>query len=371
MAAAAFPRTVGTTALPSDRLRVVYHKYTSTTSPPHGATVINLIFAHGTGMNKSVWTVHIKKLFELSKRTGWKLGAVISLDHVSHGDSALLNRSYLGWTSSWIDASQDLIAVVKHEMETCGDFVPSAFSRNIVIGHSMGGFVAAYAGYLQPSLFDSIIAVEPVLVYDASFTPIFTKRVKRILLILKEEFASKEEAMDWFNSKSFYNKMEPEALDEFAADEITCENGRVFLKTSIQSQVASYLSVILNVEAGQSALQYIRIPFFHIVGSTALWNPPEAVDFIRSLIPSNLLETADLDGEHLVHVTNVKDTVDLIASFINRRASFLSENRLNFPEVKFENDRQAIVKHKWAEVLNGDIQKSVSFAIPLKGQAKL
>lgn len=371
VAAAAFPRSVGTTTLPSDRLKVVYHKYTPTTTAPTGTTIINLVFAHGTGMNKSVWNVHIKKLFELSETSSWKLGSVISLDHVSHGDSGLLNRPYLGWTSGWLDGARDLIAVVKHEMETCNDFVPSAFARNIIIGHSMGGFVASYAGYLESSLFDSVIAVEPVLVYDSSHTPIFIKRVNRLALILQDDFASEEDAMEWYTKTSFYNVLEKESLDEFVADELIAENGRFITKTSVMAQMASYISAILDVETGQYALKYLRIPYLHVIGKTALWNPPAAVEFIRSTVPTDLLETADLEGEHLVHVTNVKDTVDTIASFVSRRATFVTENRLNFPEVKFNNDRKAIFNLKWPEMLKGNVKKSVSFTVPLKDQAKL
>lgn len=371
VADAAFPRSVGATTLPSDRLKVVYDKYKSTSAAPQGTTIINLVFAHGTGMNKSVWNVHIKKLFALSEKSSWKLGSVITVDYVSHGDSGQLNSPYLGWFSSWLDGARDLITVVKHEMETCNDFVPSAYSRNIAIGHSMGGFLASYAGYLEPALFDSVIAVEPVLFYDHGHGPVFIKRVNRLALILRDDFASEEDAMTWFKKTSFYNVMEKDALDEFVGNEVVAQNGRYIAKTSVPAQMSSYISASLDVETGQYALKYLRIPYFHIIGNTAEWNPPEGVKFVRDSVPSHLLETADLDGAHLVHVTNVQDTVDAIAGFINRRATFVTQNRLNFPEVRFNNDRKAIFKAKWPEMLAGQVKKSVSFTIPQKAALKL
>lgn len=371
VADAVFPRSVGTTTLPSDRLKIVYDKYKSTKTALDGTTIVNLIFAHGTGMNKSVWNIHIRKLFELSERSSWKIGAVISIDSVSHGDSGLLNRPYLGWTSGWLDGARDLIAVVKYEIETRSDFVPSAYSRNILVGHSMGGFLATYAGYLEPSLFDSVIAVEPVLVYDSSHTKVFLKRVKKLALLLRDSFASEEDANTWYKRISFYSEMEKEALDEFVADEVIAENGNYISKASVRSQLASYISAVLDVESGQTILKHLRIPFFHIIGKSAQWNPPEAVKYIRNTVPYNLLETADLDGAHLVHVTNVQDTVDAIAVFVDRRATFVTENRLNFPEVRFNNDRKAILEHKWAEVLQGNVKQSVSYSVSLNGGAKL
>ncbi|KAF5209092.1 hypothetical protein E0198_004367 [Clavispora lusitaniae] len=368
---AEFPRGVGATHLPNDRLKIVYHKYKA--SQAISAPVrINMVFAHGTGMNKSVWKTHIEKLYELSEQAkDWKLDCVLALDCANHGDSACLNRKFLGWSFDWRDGAKDLIKVVKNEINTTGDFVPSAYNRNIVVGHSLGGFQAAFAGYLESTLFDSVITVEPVLYFNPQYTEIFQHRIKKITSILRDKFSSREDAVTWFKKKSFYKIMDKRVLDSYVDDEVALENGNIVSKSSTAAQLATYMTAITDVGFGQDALKHMRIPFLHVIGTEAMWNPPDAVEFIRESVPPHLLETADLEGDHLVHGTNVDGTVNLISGFIERRAKFVRENRSKFPEVKYGNDREAIFKSQWKLMMDNDLEKANFYASPAKRDAKL
>lgn len=362
--AAAFPRGAGSTVLPSDRLKVAYRRYKTSQPVPEGITKVNFIFAHGTGMNKSVWSYHIDQLYEMTKDSDdWRVDSVVSVDSASHGDSSLLNEGKIGWSFDWRDGAKDLINVVKHEMDSTGDFIPSTTTRNVLVGHSMGGFMVSYAGFLEPSLFDSLISIEPVLYFDPMFREFFLLRVKKLGKILNDEFPSREVAQAFY-SKSFYNVMDKRVLNDFANDELYEKNGKFYTKASTKAQLATYLSALYCITVGQEALKNIQIPFLHVVGTKAMWNPPDAVEYIRSAVPQQFISTAEIDGDHLAHGDKVDDTVDLIRKFVDERVAFIKERAGEYPEVKYNNDRTAIFNNKWNEMLNGDTEKAVYFGTP-------
>lgn len=359
-----FPRGIGSTILPTDKLRIAYRRYKTKTPVPDGVTKINFIFAHGTGMNKSVWKYHIDQLYRLSQGSKeWQVDSVVSVDAAGHGDSALLNEGKIGWSCDWRDGGKDLVNVVKHEIEQTGDFVPSATVRNVLVGHSMGGYMVAYAGFLEPSLFDSVVSIEPVLFYDEMFTEFFVHRMKKLGKMLKDEFPS-EDAAKQFYDKSFYNVLDKRVLADFVGDELYTENGKVKTKSKVPAQLATYMSALYCVYPGQQALKNMEIPFLHVVGTEAMWNPPDAVEYIRSAVPPQFIEAAELEGDHLVHGTKVDETVQLIRGFVDRRVAFVRDHHGKFPEVKHKNDRNAIFEDQWKHMLEGDIENAVYFATP-------
>lgn len=359
-----FPRGVGCTILPTDKLKIAYRRYKTKTAVPEGITKVNFIFAHGSGMNKSVWKYHIDQLFKLSEKSSeWRIDSVVAVDAAGHGDSGVINRGKIGWTYDWRDGAKDLIEVVKHEIAETGDFLPSSTSRNVLVGHSLGGFMVSYAGFLEPTLFDSLIAIEPVLYYDSEYTEFFLSRTKKLVQRLKDEFPSEKAAREFF-AKSFYNVMDKRVLDDFVTDELFSEDGKVKTKASVPAQMATYLSAVYSVYPGQKAIKNIEIPFLHVVGTQAMWNPPDAVEYIRSAVPEYLLETAELDGDHLCHGDKVDDTVDLIKGFVDRRVKFVKEHKDSYPEVKYNNDREAIFKDKYAQMVDGNIEAACFYALP-------
>lgn len=359
-----YPRGVGSTILPTDTLKVAYRRYKTNKPVPEGITKINFIFAHGTGMNKSVWSYHIEQLYKLNEASStWRVDSVVSVDDAGHGDSSLLNEGKIGWSCDWRDGGKDLINVVKHEMKQTGDFVPSSTTRNVLVGHSMGGYMVAYAGFLEPALFDLVVSIEPVLYYNEMYTEFFVTRMKKLSKMLRDEFPSENAARSFFE-KSFYKVMDKRVLDDFVSDELYSEGGKVKTKAKVPAQLATYMSALYCVYPGQQALKSMEIPFLHVVGTQAMWNPPDAVEYIRSAVPEQFIETAELEGDHLVHGDKVDETVELIKEFVDKRAKFIKDHKEYFPEVKHKNDRDAILKDKWAHMLDGDIERACFFATP-------
>lgn len=358
---AAYPRGPGSTILPSDHLKIAYRRYKTSDPIPDGITKVNFVFAHGTGMNKSVWKYHIDQLYKLNKDSKvWRVDSVVSMDAAGHGDSGVLNQGKLGWAADWRDGAKDLIKLVKHEIDTTGDFVPSVTSRNVLMGHSMGGYMCAYAGCLEASLFDSAIAIEPVLHFDPIYKEFFVKRVNKLAKILVDEFPSRKAALTYF-SKSFYNVLDKRVMEDFVNDELYEKDGKVYTKGSAKAQLATYVSAMYSIVYAQEALKNMEIPFLHVVGTQAFWNPPDSVEYIRSAVPERFIATADLEGDHLVHGVLVDETVDLIRKFVDGRIGDITEKKDEFPEIKYGNDREKIFKSKWDEMIVGDVDKAVFF----------
>lgn len=345
---AQFPRTAGATSLSNDRLKIVYDRYKTDTPIPDGVTKVNFIFAHGSGMNKSVWSYHCKKLYELTQNfSNWRVDSIVSVDGATHGDSALLNKEKMGWTCDWCDGGRDLIQVVKHECNTSGDFTPGVDTRNILVGHSMGGFNALYAGFLEPNLFDSIVAAEPVIHYDAAFTGPFFKRIKKVGTLIKEEFPDMEAARHYYKHESFYKTLHPEVLNDFVEDSVFQDtDGKIKLKANKQAALATYYSVAHSGFRGMHCLLMLDMPFYHITGSDATWTPPMSVEFINEQVPKHLLETTEVEkGQHNLHAEMPDTFLDLVIKFADKRVKFIRSRKDNFPEVKYNNDREQIVRN--------------------------
>ncbi|PSK36502.1 hypothetical protein C7M61_003975 [Candidozyma pseudohaemuli] len=345
-----FPRAPGSTTLPTDKIKLVYNKFTPKQPIPKETTKINLVFAHGSGMNKGTWNYHIQKLYEASEKyTSWKINNVVAVDFFSHGDSAELNREKIGWTADWCDGGRDVVEVVKHEIRETGDFTPDGWTRNILVGHSLGGFAVLWAGYLEPQLFDSIILVEPVIQYTQALNEWFFKRMIKAGKFIVNEYPSVEAAHEHLKKKTFYNVMEKNVLDAFVDDELVVnKDGTVRIKAERRHQVATYCGVSYSAEKGMTILKDLQIPFYHITGADATWTPRESVDWIREEVPEHLLETADIPkGGHLVHGEQPLELVRLWIDFIDKRAKFTEEARKNFPEVKYGNDRKKIFEEQW------------------------
>ncbi|RLV82606.1 Peroxisomal membrane protein LPX1 [Meyerozyma sp. JA9] len=373
---AAYPRHPGGSLLVGQRLKISYNKYTANYAIPDNQIAINLIFAHGTGMNKAVWNYHITKLFEIgAKSTTWKLATVVSLDAVNHGDAAMANSGKLGWSHHWPDFGRDIVQVVKHEQKLWAHtFENGISSRNIVIGHSFGGFGAAYASFLEPQLFDSLVLIEPVVYHnpDPKYEKKFSAIFKKIATMLVDTFDSLEDYEAFFRNFSFYQKFHPSVLKDLMDDELYTvvdpETGDTKYKTkaSVESQVCVYVSSAISLPGSDAMLQQIRIPSTHIVGAAARWNPPESVPSIRKNL-GNLWKTYDIEnGEHLLNGELPDETVEAIAEHIGGRVEAAIKNKDYFPELQYNHNPKKIFEAQYAKILDGQMAQSTTFEAPAR-----
>lgn len=360
---AAWPRGPGSAFDASDHLKIAYIKY-SAIQPAKNKTHVNLIFAHGTGMNKSVWKQHIERLYMKIQDASWVLDHVVAADCCNHGDSALLNKGMIAWGADWRDAGRDLVQIVKHEAQTTGDLVPSQTTLNILVGHSYGGFSCTYAAYLEPSLFAGCIALEPVVYVESQFKDIFFARLRKVERSIIDTFDLMEAAVTYFKRESFYKTLEPAVLKDFVNDELYPSDGKIKTKASIEGQMATYCSAFYSLEFDQDVIKLLRVPYLHVVGTSAAWNLPQTVDFVKESVPSGLLECKEIKGTHLMFGENVADTVDVIAEFCSKWAKFANEHRKEVPLIKYNGDRTEIMRNMTPAILEGNYDKAFWYCRP-------
>lgn len=366
----ALGRAPGSTLRSNDRLMIVYNKYSNKALNSNDQKVkINLIFAHGTGMNKSIWSYHIKLLYEASRLAkDWVLDKVVSVDAASHGDSALRNAGKMGWIFRWDDGARDLISVVRHENETTGDFINGMKSKTILIGHSMGGYMVTCASYLEPNLFDSVVAVEPVIYSDPSQLEKYLRLFSKIKGLIIDEFADRDEVDEFYRKFSFFKTMRSEVLDDFIADEVIeskdPDTGELHYKAKTTSdlQFTAYLSATVSLPVMMLILPNLTIPFYNMACKTATWNPREAPEYVNSTVPGDIIHPIWLaKGLHLVHGDFPELVVDEFIKIISERANIAIELYPYYPEVRFKGQEDKIVDHYTNYLLQGKIQEFASF----------
>lgn len=366
----ALGRAPGSTLRLNERVKIVYNKYSNKALNSSDQRVkINLIFAHGTGMNKSVWSFHIKLLYEASRLAkDWVLDKVVSVDAASHGDSALRNAGKMGWVFRWDDGARDLISVVRHENDTTGDFINGMKAKTILIGHSMGGYMVTYASYLEPNLFDSAVAVEPVIYSDPSMFEKYLKLFSKIKGFIIDEFGDKDEVDEYFRSFSFFKTMRSEVLDEFIADEVMevkdPDTGDVHYKAKTTSdlQFTAYISAMVSLLPMMQILPNLTIPFYNMACKTATWNPMEAPEYINATVPEDVIHPVWLEkGLHLVHGDFPEIVVNEFTKIFSERAKIAIELYPYYPEIRFKGQEDKIVDHYTGHLLQGRLEEFASF----------
>ncbi|KAG7665283.1 uncharacterized protein J8A68_001339 [[Candida] subhashii] len=230
---AANPRAPGSVVLkePSSlvedyQLKVAYRKYVTTKTIPHRAKRINFLFLHGNGMNKGLWHYHIDQLYTMySLIPDMYIDTVIAADHANMGDSAYANRDKLGQVCDWNDLVKDYIMITKiHEREAF--LHPDAF--NVIVGHSMGGFLTIQLTANEPNLFQCSVLVNPVCANtpEANDSFIALQRNWYDRGFVKYNFDIPpgknwyDEVYDHFTTKSFYKMFDPVVLKNMVEDEI-------------------------------------------------------------------------------------------------------------------------------------------------------
>ncbi|NYF33500.1 alpha/beta fold hydrolase [Sphingopyxis sp. JAI108] len=136
----------------------------------HGKGSRALVFAHGFGCDKHMWT-DVSTQFEEDYRT-------ILFDHVGAGESDLAaydSRKY----ASLAGYAQDLVEI--------GEALD--LSDAVIVGHSVSSMIGALAAIARPQMFSELVMVGPSPRYidDGDYTGGFTREQIDELLIFLEE----------------------------------------------------------------------------------------------------------------------------------------------------------------------------------------
>lgn len=311
----AFPDS---TVVPNiDVLQIVYDVYSLTAAPSSQSVPrVNLLFLHGSGMNRSIWEYYVAHLVDY--KTNWLIGKIVLLDQVTHGDSAVLNENKLGVNFDWIDGGRDACKVAQNE------FFDGHAAYNVVVGHSMGGFQALSCGVLMPSLFHLILVIEPVvLMYNArgtdnNYTVIPTKFYKALAGKTKDHFSDEAEYLTFMREGSFFPKAHPEILKRMIDFErIDLPGGGIKTKMEQRQNLLCYLTLYPGAKWLLGSLKFIRAPVVSIEGSSSKWCPKENQETLQRLIPIYTRDKIQ-GGDHLVNIENPDETLIKIVCHISR-----------------------------------------------------
>lgn len=312
-------------------LKLAYRKYLTKLKINPNKPKINLLFLHGNGMNKAIWHYHIDKLYQSIEN----LNVVLALDYTNHAESASLNKGKLGYKFSWIDASKDVIKLIK-ENESDVFLVPNVL--NLCIGHSMGGQISLTTAYNEPLIFDAMMVINPVCYVDDNrqdtFKVAFQFWEKRGYIKSEFELDNEESYQDviynFHKQKSFFKRFNDTVLRNMTEDEL-CNNETFHQGTKLISKNTNKYQEFITYFGGEYANQRlvtfmkdIEVPIYHICSENDILAgiPCEVTrERLKKVIhPTDIPNTA-----HLVNGENPDLIIPLITNMISERLKILSE----------------------------------------------
>ncbi|GAA5877563.1 hypothetical protein JCM8547_007732 [Rhodosporidiobolus lusitaniae] len=282
-----------------EQLAVVVNRYRPEKQEKReGEKALTLVFSHANGFYKEVWEPTLSSLLDRLETDGKALPVeeVWALDCINQGDSAVLNDEVLGDVFNWADHGRDLLNFIISYIDSPtlsspsssstpavlspASSVPSAlFSldttppppglspptsrtyRNrliVAIGHSLGGGATAYASTALPSLFSSVIFVDPVLP-----TPdIQTRAMEKLTtgaLVRREKWKSREEAMKGFTKKPFFAAWDRGVLEGYVEHGLREVSGGVALKMTARNEALTFCDP-MAVAARRACARLVSLP---------------------------------------------------------------------------------------------------------------
>lgn len=237
----------------------------------------SVLLLHGFLENQSMWDDFIPSLSQTKK--------VITVDLLGHG-----NSDSLGYVHTMEDMANAVYHVLNHlDVEIC-----------IVVGHSMGGYVALALAELYPNLVTDLCLMNSTFLNDHQ---------ERIELRLRAVEVAKENYESLVRT-SFTGLFAPESVKRFKSD---FDNVlKIALNTSVQGYIGAQLGMAqrpnrLHVLNKVSGKKYI------IVGKKDNLVDPKA---ISEMIANSSIEMFELSEGHMSHIENKSDLSYLLLRFI-------------------------------------------------------
>ncbi|GAA5874577.1 hypothetical protein JCM16303_002909 [Sporobolomyces ruberrimus] len=320
---------------------------------------LTLVLSHANGFYKEVWEPMLSALLEdLESSNCLPVEEVLALDCVVQGDSAVLNEDVLGEVFNWADHGRDILNFVISYIDAdtttddssttpilqAGSDVDSNMlkldnqptispgpaspaqrkyrDRLVVgIGHSLGGGGTAFAATACPSLFSSLIFVDPVLV-----APQHPQKSTRPLaggaLLRRQEWKSREEALEGFKKKAFFRAWDEEMLKGYCEFGLKDTKDGVALKTTARYEALTFAdaSVVASHRANVRLSTLPKsLPVHYIWADKGRSVLPESnIDQIcKETVPHSTMSRVEGAGHLVVH-ENPRLTAQRIGEFLKK-----------------------------------------------------
>ncbi|KAK7678053.1 hypothetical protein QCA50_018994 [Cerrena zonata] len=196
---------------------------------------VTLFFAHANGFNKETWEPTLQSVVQSLKNVD--VAEIWLWQSVNHGDAAIINSANLCGLYDWQDNARDILHFLLNHIpsSTYEDFpthlprLSSSIAESrksfgfsgrqfVAVGHSYGGCSVALAAVNHPSLFSSIIFVDPMiraLRPDFPLVSFGTRRKTSRALSRRNHWSSREEARRLFLKSPFFQAWDPAVLDAY------------------------------------------------------------------------------------------------------------------------------------------------------------
>ncbi|KAL1306776.1 hypothetical protein AAFC00_005437 [Neodothiora populina] len=224
-----------------DPLFLAIKQYTPKDNPHPRKGDLTIIGAHANGFPKELYEPLWDELYAKLKANNIRIRSIWIADAAHQGQSGVINEKTLGNDPSWYDHSRDLFLMINH-------FRAQMSPPFIGVGHSMGGFHLANLALIHPSLFTTLILIDPVIQRvtnpEGNYAPAKASTRRR------DRWPSREAARTAFKKSKFYQTWDPRVLDLWIDHGIrdlpselypTHEPEEVTLTTSKHQEVATFM----------------------------------------------------------------------------------------------------------------------------------
>lgn len=348
---AAWPRARNSVLDPQrDRLVVVYEVFQAIHRADHGKQRVNLLFCHGSGMNRAVWEYHADKL--ASVNTNWVINKVVLVDQVNHGDSWVANQGKLGMEFDWFDGARDIVLVAEKELTENYDDI------NVIVGHSMGGFQSLAAIAHSPTLFQYGIVVEPVIIKSVEqmdpkmeltvFPARFYTALKRKMV---DTFPNKQAYNEFITKGSLYIDVHPDIRERMRQfEKLENTDGTISTKMKLIHNVMCYATKNFSGRRMVALMKFVPCPVVMLVGGSSRWTPPINNETVMKGVP-NCTKIVIPNGGHMVNL-EMPDVVighitDKITEFVQDKQQKATKNTQHLTHAASRTERALFLNHNY------------------------
>ncbi|GAA5868095.1 hypothetical protein JCM3774_001019 [Rhodotorula dairenensis] len=328
---------------------------------------LTLVLSHANGFYKEVWEPVLASVLAQIEQRGSSLPVdeIWALDCAIQGDSAVLNDDVLGNAFNWADHGRDLVNVIAYyldspDLATTGsqagttggafprpaDNVPAEIAlldnaplagpgpsrpsdrtyrkRLIVgIGHSLGGGATAFAATACPSLFSSVIFLDPVIVPPELKTPRTMISATLAALKRRSTWQTRQDAKEAFLSKPFFRAWDPEVLDGYVRHGLHETNdGQVALKTKPHYEALTFMDPLASASR-RACVRLQSLPptlpaHFIFADKDRSVLQEDWIEYILTRALPHATSTRVEGAGHLVVHEKPKETAQLIVDFLEK-----------------------------------------------------
>ncbi|KIM43145.1 hypothetical protein M413DRAFT_26330 [Hebeloma cylindrosporum] len=241
-------------------------------------TGVTLFFAHANGFPKEIFEPTLGHL--LSSPAASIVDEVWVWESVQHGDAGIINARHASALFDWLDNARDISNFLLHFLpkHTTEGRLPTHLSRLspaeterrfksgfsdrklVALGHSYGGCTSSLAAAFYPSLFTSLILIDPVIISpnDRKGREGRGPDLASGALSRRDTWPSRAAALESFTKSPFFQAWDPAVLKiyhECGLYDTTDEQGNpiVKLKTSGMQEAVVFAEVHTPYEA------YVRL----------------------------------------------------------------------------------------------------------------